>query len=244
MSSPVSPKEHYANHLAGFYSWMTGDFQESARRFKAFLVEHSLKPGSNKIAIDLGAGHGIQSIPLAETGFDVFAVDFNQHLLDELRFNAGDLPITIRNADIRAIEDVGVSPELIVCCGDTLAHLESKNELGKFIADVSRTLVNGGKVIFSFRDYSAPAAGSTRIIPVKSGDDRILTCILIYDADFVNVTDLLYERKNDQWQMRASTYRKIRLDTNEVLGLLTLNRFSITYSADVNGLTTIIAIKP
>jgi 2-polyprenyl-3-methyl-5-hydroxy-6-metoxy-1,4-benzoquinol methylase len=121
----VTVKEHYDNHLGHFYSWMTGDFNTKCIEFKSFLSENLIKPSGNKVALDLGAGHGLQSIPLAEIGFQVFAIDFNQKLLDELNLNAKDLDVTVINDDIRKIETFANKPELIVCCGDTLSHLEN-----------------------------------------------------------------------------------------------------------------------
>lgn len=244
MKHYVSAKEHYNNLLGSIYSWMTGNFEENTNKFKKFLTENDVKPHGNKIAIDLGAGHGIQSIPLAELGFNVVAIDFNQNLLDELKINSRGLPITIIDGDIRRITDNGTVPELILCCGDTLSHLESKQELETFILDLSRTLAGNGKLILSFRDYATLLTGPARVIPVASNDKRILTCILDYEKDFVNVTDLLHESVNSQWTTSVSTYRKIRLNTLDILDLLRLGELTVTFNNVTGGLTTIIATKP
>src|SRR5690606_36022030 len=216
----MTAKEHYDNHLGKYYSWMTGDFRARVDEFSKCIKDNAITPGTTKIALDLGAGHGIQSIPLAELGFDVIAIDFNQQLLDELKENASGLKITALNDDIRRVAHFATNPEVIVCCGDTLSHLESKQEIEKLVADISNVLDRHGKVIFSFRDYSTPLTGTDRFIPVKSDSDRILTCILDYGIDFVNVTDLLYERTNDGWEQKVSTYRKVRLVTSEIVDLL------------------------
>ncbi len=63
-------KEHYENHLANYYSWMFGDFHAKLNENQRFFQRHSIKPISSKIAIDLGAGCGFQSIPLAKIGLD------------------------------------------------------------------------------------------------------------------------------------------------------------------------------
>lgn len=244
MKAYVSAKDHYDDHLGIHYSWMTGDFLEAAARFRLFLAENFIQPRSNKIAVDLGAGHGIQSVPLAEAGFDVIAIDFNQHLLDELKVNARDLPITIRKSDIRRTSDWSVAPELIVCCGDTLSHLENRNELVEFIGGLSKSLLSGGKILLSFRDYSTELVGFDRIIPVKSDEEKILTCILDYETEFVNVTDLFYERRDARWEMTVSTYRKLRLTTPEVLNLLRINGLTVAYQNITRGFTTILAAKP
>lgn len=239
----MTVKEHYDNHLGHFYSWMTGDFQTKSTEFKKFLTDNFIKPSSNKIALDLGAGHGLQSIPLAEVGFQVIAIDFNQILLDELKANARDLNITTINDDIKKVETFANKPELIVCCGDTLSHLDSKIEVKTFIADIVKSLDKNGKLILSFRDYSIKLTGIDRFIPVKSDSNKILTCILDYEDEYVNVTDLLHERTNDAWEQKVSSYTKVRLLTNEIVGYIEENRMTINFNQLVNRLTTIIASK-
>lgn len=237
----MTVKEHYDNHLGHFYSWMTGDFKTKSTEFKNFLNDNFVKPSSNKIAIDLGAGHGLQSIPLAEVGFQVFAIDFNQELLDELKVNAKDLDVTVINDDIKKVETFADKPELIVCCGDTLSHLDNKTEVKTFIANIVKSLDKNGKLILSFRDYSNKLTGIDRFIPVKTDGTKILTCILDYEDEFVNVTDLLYERTDDVWKQKVSAYKKVRLLTSEIVGQLEANGMTIKFNQIVNRLTTIIA---
>ena len=239
----MTVKEHYDNHLGHFYSWMTGDFQTKCSDFKIFLVENSVKPTSNKIALDLGAGHGLQSIPLAEIGFKVFAIDFNQQLLDELKVNSKDLDVTVINDDIKKVQTFADKPELIICCGDTLSHLDNKIEVKTFLANIAKALDKNGKLILSFRDYSDKLIGIDRFIPVKSDGTKILTCILDYEDEFVNVTDLLHERTNDVWKQKVSIYKKVRLFTNEIVGHLEENGMAIKFNQIVNRVTTIIANK-
>jgi SAM-dependent methyltransferase len=239
----MTVKEHYDNHLGRIYSWMTGDFQTKTNEFRGFLIDNSIKPISNKIAIDLGAGHGIQSIPLADIGFKVLAVDFNQELLDELKTNAKDLDITLINDDIKKVKTFAEKPELIVCCGDTLSHLNNKTDVNSFISDIIKSLEKNGKLIFSFRDYSNELIGIDRIIPVKSDETKILTCILDYEKEFVNVTDLLHERTDNIWKQKVSTYKKVRLLTNEIVEHLEANGMTIKFNQILNRLTTIIASK-
>ncbi len=240
----MSAKEHYDKHLGKFYSWMSGDFDIKKQEFKKLLSDNGIIPKSNKIAIDLGAGHGLQSIPLAESGFQVLAVDFNQQLIDELKANSDGLIIKTRIDDIKNVKDyITDKPELIVCCGDTVSHLDSKIEIEKLMKDISDSLVQNGKLILSFRDYSNSLSDTDRFIPVKSDDTKILTCILDYEDEYVNVTDLLYEKTNNGWIQKVSSYKKVRIITDEITGLLLKNNFKIELNNLINRLTTIIAVK-
>ena len=98
--------------------------EEQVRKNQDFFSSHGITPDDNPVAIDLGAGCGFQSVPLARRGYSVTAVDFCGSLLDELRSHAGDLPIVTVQSDILHFSSwSGRHPALIVCMGDTLTHL-------------------------------------------------------------------------------------------------------------------------
>lgn len=236
-------KDHYDQHLGKIYSWMTGDFPTRCSEFRSFLEVQQLVPKLNGIAVDLGSGHGIQSIPLAELGFEVYALDFNEQLLSELKENAGELPIHPVPVDFTRAEIHHYQPELIACCGDTLSHLSDAAQLHTFLEGLVKALPPMGKLLLSFRDYSIPRTGTDRILPVKSDENRILTCILDYHDDFVEVTDLLHEKTTTGWTQHASSYTKIRLRTTEILNILKANGMEINYHEVNKGLTTLIATK-
>lgn len=61
MKHILSAKAHYENHLAAFYPWMVGNFEEKVEAFKRFLEEKKISVAGKKV-LDLGAGHGIHSI--------------------------------------------------------------------------------------------------------------------------------------------------------------------------------------
>jgi len=240
----MTTKEHYDKHLGNFYSWMAGDFETKQQEFYDFLVDNAIIPSSTKNAIDLGAGHGIQSVPLAKLGFNVTAIDFNNQLLDELKNNARGQKVEIINEDIRKIKQfAGKEPELIICCGDTISHLNNITEIENLISDISAILKPGGKILFSFRDYSIELTGDSRFILVKSDETRILTCILDYDKESVRVTDLLHEKTETSWNQKVSSYNKVRISTGEISRLLEANGLIIQLNKVVNRMTNIIATK-
>lgn len=237
-------KEHYEKHLANFYSWMAGDFAIKQKEHQNFLETHLISPILNKVALDLGAGHGLQSVSLAHLGFSVTAIDINIRLLTELKINGADLKINTIKDDIRNVSNYkGLQPELIICWGDTLTHLENHKEIEKFLRDCCEMLPSGGKLILSFRDYAQKLNGDERFIPVKSDEDRILTCFLEYLPTQVRVTDLLHERNKDGWQQKISSYYKFRISELQVNEILLANKMRIEFSGIENGMITMIGVK-
>jgi 2-polyprenyl-3-methyl-5-hydroxy-6-metoxy-1,4-benzoquinol methylase len=237
-------KKHYDKHLANFYSWMVGDTQSKSTEFQNILRSNGIEPKGTKIAIDLGAGNGIQSIALKDLGYEVTAIDFNQQLLNELKSNpnAKGIKIELKNiTNVLELEDL--KPELIVCCGDTITHLESKKQIEKLICDISFLLENNGNIILTFRDYSNELNDKQRFIPVKSSSHRILTCILEYGTEKIKVTDLLYENLNGEWIQKVSSYEKVRIDPSTIVDILKKNGMRIKLNEPIKGMQTIIARK-
>lgn len=238
----MTVKEHYDNHLGHFYSWMTGDIQPKKNEFLNFCLSHNIVGNGSAVALDLGAGNGIQSMALAEAGFEVLAVDFNQTLLDELNQSKGDRNIVTTNDDIRNVANYKrLKPQVIVCGGDTIAHLASQEELSKMLANIGDTLNFSGKLILSFRDYSMELKDTNRFIPVKSDLDRILTCHLEYFEKSIRVSDLLHQKINGNWVQQVSSYIKIRISNPMVLDLLDFHGFAVQAEEKMGGMTILLA---
>lgn len=240
----MTVKEHYNHHLANFYSWMVGGFHEKQTEQQRFFESHKLLPQSNKIAIDLGAGHGLQSLSLAKIGFSVIAVDFNDQLLQELHQNKEKFAIeTIHNDIIQYLNKTNEQAELIVCMGDTLTHLENLFAVKTLISEMERHLLDKGKIVLSFRDLSMELKVEKRFIPVKSENDRILTCFLEYFPDHVLVHDILHEKKDGSWMQKVSAYPKLRLSEKEILQIVTENNLKVLSCELINRMTYVVAEK-
>src|SRR3984957_7237814 len=145
VTSPVS--EHYQNLLGPVYSWMIGDVEAATARADAELDAVGLPLSGAGTAIDLGAGFGMHSLPLARRGYEVIAIDNYQPLLAELRSRAGSLPIRTVVADLRDFKIHVTQPvDVIVCMGDTLTHLTEVASVEALFDAEAVALVRGGAV--------------------------------------------------------------------------------------------------
>ena len=237
-------QQHYAEVLADVYSWMLGGFDRAVGKNIKFFQRYNISPKGAGKAIDLGAGCGFQSIPLARLGFSVTAIDLDKKLLDELRINSDKLAIAIIQDDLINFEQyVKDKAELIVCMTDTLLHLDSKEKVSSLLQKVFASLEDEGKSIITFRDLSQELSGLDRFIPLKSDEQTILTCFLEYEPDTVKVHDLVYRKENNHWQLNKSFYRKLRLSPQWVADLLRKVGFNQIDLDNNNGLVTIVAVK-
>jgi SAM-dependent methyltransferase len=237
-------KDHYDQQLAAIYSWMAGTPEAAIKRNHDLLRQLEVN-SSQGLAIDLGAGLGFQSIPLAELGFSVVAIDFCESLLSELRAGAGNLPIrTIHDNILNFSKYVEEQAQVIVCMGDTLTHLESLESVQSLLLSIEAALAAQGKLILMFRDYiSVEPQGTQRFIPVQSDESIILTCFLEYREDVVEVYDLVYRKEGDRWVLSTSSYPKLRIDKNWVCDQLQKLGLEVVQTTMINGMICIVAKK-
>jgi SAM-dependent methyltransferase len=235
-------RDHYSSHLAPIYVWMAGGFDSAIRFGEADLKALGIQAGANMIALDLGAGFGMHSIPLARQGWAVTAVDESPELLHELQDRGGDLRIRLVEGDLlNASNYVNAAPHIVLCMGDTLTHLQTKEEIAHLFGEVSRILAPGSLFALTFRDYTSPATGERRFIPVRSDENRIHTCFLEEGPTHMVVHDIVHERLGDNWGMKVSSYAKQRVSPQWVLEALRAVGLSPTASAGPRGMVQIVA---
>jgi SAM-dependent methyltransferase len=234
-------QRHYESLLAPIYVWMVGGL-DAALAAGAAEVE-PLTPGSG-IAVDLGAGFGMHAIPLARAGYDVLAIDTSPQLLDVLRENAAGLEVRAVEADLLDFRTyTSGAASLIVCLGDTLTHLASLSEVEQLFGDAAASLRSDGRLVLTFRDYSRPATGDARFVPVRSDADRIQTCFLETLPEHMLVHDIVHERDGSAWRMTVSSYRKLRLSPATVESALRKAGLQPTTTAGPRGMVRITASR-
>jgi len=206
---------HYETHLAPIYLWMAGGIEHALALGSGDLSPFLDTPG---VAVDLGVGFGMHSIPLARAGFEVLALDSSQLLLAELRKHSVGLDVTAVEADLLEFAAyLQQKADLILCMGDTLTHLPSTNQVERLVRDVAGSLRPGGRFVATFRDYRELPLGDRRFIPVLSDSERILTCFLEAMPERVRVHDIIHERVQDEWSTKVSSYEKLRLSPDTVV---------------------------
>lgn len=241
----MTVKEHYDNHLAGFYAWMIGEFQEKQQGQEQLLRAQGIFPMSNACAIDLGCGHGLQAISLARMGFTVQAVDFCAALLKALEEQIDALSIHCHHEDIiKFLKSTTDPADCIVCMGDTVTHLPDINALTTLIIESYRLLVTGGHLVFSFRALAEPLEGVERFIRVRADDQQIHTCFLEYLTAHVHVYDILHIRTSPtSWRQQVSWYPKLKLSQAMVTAMLEANGFTIKHVQIQYGMIYLYAYK-
>ena len=243
--------EHYETLLAQHYTWMFNQsFPEKVAEQRRILEEvlPAGQAAERGLAIDLGAGPGFQSIALAELGFSrIVAVDTSEFLLRELQAHRGGYPVETVHADIRDLAKIAASESanVVLCMGDTLTHLESREDVEQLIVGAFNALESDGLLILTFRDLTTELHGLDRFLPIRSEADKIMTCFLEFESsDSVRVHDLIYVHGPTGWKLEKSSYAKLRLAPAWVAQHLIDAGFSISAQKPVGRLQLIAAKKP
>ena len=240
----TSVTEHYATHLAPVYVWMAGGAHAALQAGAAEIEALNLPAAPKSVVIDLGAGFGMHSIPLARRGARVTAIDISAELLHTLTELGGTLPITAIKDDLLAFPNhIAEAPAAILCMGDTITHLPDIAGVESLIERAAAALLRGGVFVMSFRDYSVPLIADQRFIPVRNDNTRILTCFLEYEPEAVVVHDILHEHRTNGWQTRVSHYRKLRLAPERLIASLRSHGFDVRREAGMRGMVRLVARK-
>ena len=244
---PSSVQKHYDSLLAEHYDWMFGaSFEAKVLEQKALLSEIAVG-AQGELAVDLGCGSGFQTLALYELGYRVLALDLSQKLLGKLAGRIGSRNITIKLSDLRKLDEyvAPASVGMIVCMGDTLTHLASRQEVCDLFRSVERALKSRGVFVVTYRDLSGDGLlGLDRFIPIRGDDERVMTCFLEYlDSYTAMITDLVHVRDTaGRWTLQKSSYQKLRLPVDWVRGQIAAAGLSVNLQR-TERMATLAAIK-
>lgn len=99
---------------------------------------------SGKRLLDVGAGTGRASLPLAKAGYDVMAIDSSQAMLDQYRVNAEDTPVELKVGDVTALP-CGDGEFDTVMSLNVMVHFPHWRDILK---EWKRVVRPGGRIVF------------------------------------------------------------------------------------------------
>jgi SAM-dependent methyltransferase len=211
MSSPV--ETHYKTVLSARYTWMLGGLDQCLRSARELLASLGLPDPRGGALLDLGCGPGYHARILAESGSRVVAVDNSPELLRELEEVCAGLPVSLVQAEIADVARYATQGpySAALCLGDTLTHLDSLDTVAGLFGEWCRLLVPGGMLVLEFREQPRDLHGQDAVLTTRAERDRIMQCVLHFEPDRVWITDIVHEWSEGRWEVRKSTYPKLRL---------------------------------
>jgi SAM-dependent methyltransferase len=139
-------REHYAD--AALY-----DYEYRRRRADVTFYRELANQRRAGRVLELGAGSGRVTIPLARDGHQVVALDQSKAMLGKLRARVEALPraaaarVTVAEGDLRDFTVAGKFP-LVIAAFNVLEHLYTRGELDACLRRVAAHLAPGGAFAF------------------------------------------------------------------------------------------------
>ncbi|MEF2145478.1 MAG: class I SAM-dependent methyltransferase [Desulfovibrionaceae bacterium] len=240
----MNVQEHYQRLLAEEYDFVFGGFTENSANAAALLGRLNLQPSLSGRALDLGCGPGYYAAPLAQAGYSVQALDWEPTLLASLADRCAGMDVVSVRADMREFVAHCKGPvELVLCMGDSLAHLTSSAEVSALLRQAAEVLEPGGRLLLSFRDQSRALIGADRFLTLRSDAQRIFSCFIEFAEESLEVTDILHVRQGQEWAVRKSAYRKTRLTGGQVEAMCRAAGLEVELRVNEAGLITLLACK-
>jgi glycine/sarcosine N-methyltransferase len=156
----MGPSQFY-DDLAEYYDLIYADWVKSMAHQGGAIAQmlEGLFPERGRGALrilDVGAGVGTQSLPLAELGYQITARDLSPGAISRLSREATSrgLSIDAAPADMRSVsESVEGVFDAIIAFDNCIPHLQTDSEIADTLRHFRERLSPGGSVLLSLRDY-------------------------------------------------------------------------------------------
>src|SRR5690554_2090501 len=136
------------------------------------------------------------------------------------------------------------SLDLINCSGDLLTNCKSETEVIKFIRQSERLLRTGGKLFVSYRDYFREISEDDRFVPVQLSQDRLRTQVLDYYADYVKISELMFEKNSlGGWALQVESHIKLRIPEGLILDAFVKSGLEIQQFKNEEGIVSVLGAK-
>jgi glycine/sarcosine N-methyltransferase len=217
--------------LAEEYHLLFADWDASVRRQGQILdtlIAGQLGPPPRRV-LDCSCGIGTQAIGLAGRGYQVHGTDISPAAVERARREAARLgvEITAEVADLRALESVVGTYDVVLSCDNALPHLLTDDDLHRTAVGMWSKLRPGGLLVVSIRDYDdliaqKPRADLPRVFDRPDGRQiSFQVWDWAPDAPTYTVSQFIVREHDGGWQTHheATVYRALqRAELTEIMG--------------------------
>lgn len=208
----------FYDDLAPYYDLIYADWEASMTRqgdaIHQMLAAHFPKKHARDVSVlDVSAGIGTQSLPLARLGYRVTARDLSAGAISCLSREAESrgLSIDAAAADMRLVsESVRGRFDSVICMDNSIPHLQTDEEILSALRGFHALVAPGGATFISIRDYEKVDRTPTSSHPYGertrgSKRFRIEQRWDWLDADHYRTTFRIEEHRGTHWVTVSET---------------------------------------
>lgn len=184
------------------------DWEGRLRRESPFFERLFKDIGAHRV-LDLGCGTGGHAIHFARLGLETVGVDPSQAMLAQAKSNAAGVPgVRLVMAGFGELQArVGGAFDAVICLGNTLPHVLSRDALRAALADIASVLRPGGLLVVQQLNYDRILAQRQRFLGVSASKEQGRDILFFRFYDFGDETltfNLVTFRRNDsEWSFQA-----------------------------------------
>jgi glycine/sarcosine N-methyltransferase len=253
----VSATEFY-DRLARAFDVMT-DWAARLKQEMPFM-EGILTRVRAQSVLDVACGTGWHAIALARKGYAAAGCDASPAMIEQARANACRVSVNVpfEVADFSQVGKIPGTFEAILCLGNSLPHLLSRDQLGDTFGQMRMKLKPGGVLILHNLNYDLRLKTKPRFFAVEGNAEMLVWRFADYGTGVITFHTALFERSPSpppKWSVRVnSTLQKpwLAQDYRDALagaGFQNIEFFGALdgspYEADKSGdLVIVAALRP
>lgn len=173
--------------------------------------------------LDIGCATGDLAIALSDKGYTVLGVDLDERMIDIAVKKGNRHSVSFKKADMMTL-DRDTAYDCILCLGNTMPHVSSWQDLGRFIELIHAILADDGVFIFQILNYDKILADKNVQFPIKEGRDFAFTRRYT-DISEERITFVIEIHNKVTNETRVDSTRLLPIAKSMVLGLLAQTGF-------------------
>ncbi len=191
----LSSTEFY-DRLAKAFDVMT-DWQTRLAQEMPFL-QRTLDEHNARTILDTACGTGWHVITLAQKGYAGAGCDASPAMVERARANAAQAGVQVR-FEVAGFAGLSMFPEkldAVLCLGNSLPHLLSREELAGALRQMRERLVPGGVLILHNLNYDLRWKKKPRFFSANGSADTLVWRFADYGPEFITFHTALFERNS------------------------------------------------
>lgn len=220
-----------------FYDLLSSDFDlmiswEKRLKVEAPFFEKIFRENKVKKILDLACGTGKHSIFFAKCGYEVTGVDNSRKMIEIAKKSTRGLyTVKFIKANFLVVYPrVKEKFDAIICLGNSLPHLLSKNALRKTLQNIGKLLNPEGIVIFQNRNYDKILSQNLRFmspnITFRKNERIIFFRVLDFCKNKIIFNLVTYREKGGVWSFQTKSTFLRPIMVKEIEGILRILNFT------------------
>ena len=200
---PLQSTEFY-DRLAHAFDVMTD--WPARLAFEMPFIQRTLDQHKVHSVLDTACGTGWHAIALAQKGYTTAGCDASRAMIERARANAAKAGVNVRfeTADFQRLDLFPGKFKAILCLGNSLPHLLSREELVAAFGQIFGRLDRGGVVILHNLNYDLRLKTKPRFFSASGNADTLVWRFADYGLQFITFHTALFERKIPEETTKSS----------------------------------------